>query len=537
MYRESEAQTDPYAPDYVVRPGSQPELLLLEPLTHGAGLPVNQRTMELIEKIKNKREWLKALPPMDSEENIRKRHVMMEEREMMEWGEREDELNKLQDRRLKALEKAMLKRENDHAFLEDQRIEYIRQKKLAGKEAVLKKIQAERVKAIRRLAEKRKYVEGKFIPEDIIKDYSNGGSEVYAPLVRNGVFTDKVSESVDRKHIPGEFLTLEGISELESTIPQNRLEPMVRRPEKRRPVTVHERKAALIAKHIEEVDRNLKLEKAKATDRAVPTRYLKRVELPPPRPPTPSVAKPIINEDAEVAAILLQRLLRGRAVQNEMFEGKQKRLELIRELQIVQTYNQEPLRTELEKQAFEEHKTTMVDSMLDNLQGEITGQTLDFLANELVRHQQDKIISELVREAERTRRIKEAKEAGLRQKEEKIRSEEDARFAIITKLNQQTADSFLDQVFDSAVQTASSLQAIHETRVKSENIIAVLDSLEDKLSRPEVVVADLVDNYLLANVENETIRREERLDELKFPLAAKQEVEATIDKVMAGLKL
>lgn len=34
-YRDSEAQTDPYTPEYVVRPGSAPELLTLATLTHG----------------------------------------------------------------------------------------------------------------------------------------------------------------------------------------------------------------------------------------------------------------------------------------------------------------------------------------------------------------------------------------------------------------------------------------------------------------------------------------------------------------------
>ena len=33
-YRDSEAQTDPYSPEYVIRPGSQPEILTLSSLTY-----------------------------------------------------------------------------------------------------------------------------------------------------------------------------------------------------------------------------------------------------------------------------------------------------------------------------------------------------------------------------------------------------------------------------------------------------------------------------------------------------------------------
>ena len=34
-YRDSETQTDPYSPEYVVQPGSQPELLTLATLCYG----------------------------------------------------------------------------------------------------------------------------------------------------------------------------------------------------------------------------------------------------------------------------------------------------------------------------------------------------------------------------------------------------------------------------------------------------------------------------------------------------------------------
>ena len=41
-YREQEAQTEPYTPEYVVRPGSQPELLTLATLSWGRLLETTQ---------------------------------------------------------------------------------------------------------------------------------------------------------------------------------------------------------------------------------------------------------------------------------------------------------------------------------------------------------------------------------------------------------------------------------------------------------------------------------------------------------------
>ena len=34
-FRDSEAQTDPYSPEYVIKPGSMPELLTLATLCYG----------------------------------------------------------------------------------------------------------------------------------------------------------------------------------------------------------------------------------------------------------------------------------------------------------------------------------------------------------------------------------------------------------------------------------------------------------------------------------------------------------------------
>jgi hypothetical protein len=55
------------------------------------------------------------------------------------------------------------------------------------------------------------------------------------------------------------------------------------------------------------------------------------------RPPTP-VARPLPqNRELLAAVVLLQRLLRGRAVQSEMYEGRVRRQDLIDELKHTST--------------------------------------------------------------------------------------------------------------------------------------------------------------------------------------------------------
>jgi len=59
------------------------------------------------------------------------------------------------------------------------------------------------------------------------------------------------------------------------------------------------------------------------------------------RQPTPTIKRDDDEEPDEksCAALLLQRLIRGRAYQNQMFEGKEKRLDLIHELRAAEEWS------------------------------------------------------------------------------------------------------------------------------------------------------------------------------------------------------
>ena len=60
----------------------------------------------------------------------------------------------------------------------------------------------------------------------------------------------------------------------------------------------------------------------------------------PERPGRKSKDKASTYFEQQKAALLLQRLIRGRAEQNMMFEGKEKRLDLIAELRITEEWRQ-----------------------------------------------------------------------------------------------------------------------------------------------------------------------------------------------------
>ncbi|KAJ3111548.1 Cilia- and flagella-associated protein 91 [Phlyctochytrium bullatum] len=95
MYRESEAQTDPYSPEYIVPANAAPpELLALATLTYGMGLPAGMAELEMIERARAKRAWEAMLPKVTDQESFEKRLRMMEEMELKEWQEREEEIKR-----------------------------------------------------------------------------------------------------------------------------------------------------------------------------------------------------------------------------------------------------------------------------------------------------------------------------------------------------------------------------------------------------------------------------------------------------------
>ena len=130
MYRDSDAQTDPYTPDYTVRPGAEPEILTLATLSHGQGLPVGRAEVEMIERARQKRLFESTLPPTTDEASFELRRAMLEEQELREWGEREKEIDRLQTERLNLLQKAIFAREEENEQLATQRVDALRRRKL-----------------------------------------------------------------------------------------------------------------------------------------------------------------------------------------------------------------------------------------------------------------------------------------------------------------------------------------------------------------------------------------------------------------------
>lgn len=139
---------------------------------------------------------------------------------------------------------------------------------------------------------------------------------------------------------------------------------------------------------------------------------------------TKKIADQAEKDKKRRATILLQRLIRGRAIQNFMFEGKEKRLDLISELRATEEYKNSSDLAE-EKNLIEVYQERVLDGVSEAIQSDIISKTMDNLSKELVRLKQERRIAGMVRLAEDVRRKREAEESGRRQAEQILRERED----------------------------------------------------------------------------------------------------------------
>merc|ERR1719440_1317989 len=151
LYRESEAQTNPYSPEGLVAPGQETEVLTLTHLQFGAGLPASRLEIEIIERTRQKRIFDAMLPPPTDEHGYMLRAGLMEEQEFREWSDRDNKIKTLQDKRLKLLVEALHAREDKVANRHSEKVERLRKMKEEERDRVLATTQRKRVQVLRKM--------------------------------------------------------------------------------------------------------------------------------------------------------------------------------------------------------------------------------------------------------------------------------------------------------------------------------------------------------------------------------------------------
>ncbi|XP_024624998.1 cilia- and flagella-associated protein 91-like [Neophocaena asiaeorientalis asiaeorientalis] len=249
-----------------------------------------------------------------------------------------------------------------------------------------------------------------------------------------------------------------------------------------------------------------------------PMRFLQRKPKPQPRLPTPTLEmNSNEEEDIEMAVIYLQKLLRGRVVQNMMFEGKEKdRLVKKAEKQVTLALQRQ--------RNLHEHKVSLVENHLAGLEGWVLADMFDFLSKELVRLQEERRVHALAMLAERQRRMREAEESGRRQVEERRLQEEDQIFKEVIKVHQSTVTSYLEDIILNTEENTAEEQARAEIEKMAEEINDIAYEMESRRTQlqSEEIVAELVYSFLIPELQKDFVKEKVRHAQQKHILAAHQ---------------
>ncbi|CAE7452464.1 CFAP91 [Symbiodinium natans] len=358
VFRESEAQTDPYSPDYQIQPNQVPEVLQLTHLTYGAGLPATEAELQIIERTRQKRLFKQMLPPPCDEFGMEVRVQLMEAQEFREWADRERTIKDLQDKRLKLLEQALVERDLKREDAQISKVDRVRQRKEEERDRKLAACQRLRTKVLRKMQKERTRADAPAMKRDVIAEYADFTSEVYAPLARHGHVPDYNTAKIEVQ--PSDLSTYPGLVQLEAS-----LHPSVLRAPEKHPKDMDKKKKSshqvrkelemtnALKTAMESIKKELQSEgDGGAGKDASPTTSggLKKFHVRNilDRPDSPRDKNDVLpeEEEQESAVLLLQRIIRGRAYQNLMFEGKEKRLDLINELRAAERFAETATTTE-----------------------------------------------------------------------------------------------------------------------------------------------------------------------------------------------
>merc|ERR1712072_795876 len=286
-------------------------------------------------------------------------------------------------------------------------------------------------------------------------------SQVYAPLARHGHVPDSNTARIEVQ--PADLTTFPGLVQLEQSLPPQLLRAADKHPKemsKKAKSSYQVRKDGEMANALKTamdgIKKELQQPDAEGKDGAASSAAtgLKKIHVRNilDRPETPRMKDDVLPEEEEqdAAVLLLQRIIRGRAFQNQMFEGKEKRLDLINELRAAERFAETATTVE-EKRYIDQLREKAFEGVLESIQGSVISSTLDQLSKELLRFQQERRIAAMVKLAEKDRQLRQAQESGRRQAEERLREREDEMFRQIMGVHQGTVDSYLEEVLTNTV--------------------------------------------------------------------------------------
>ena len=530
LFRESESQTDPAAFGQIERDGTFLEILELNDFSFGKGLPASMYEIELISKMREKRAFNDALPPLSDESCFHLRRKITQEQEVREWAYFENELKVANNQRLIKLQQLLETKEKESEEIRLRKIDEMKSLKEEEVETFIIKTRKLRVKIIRQTGkQKENFNKKQKFKRDTIMEYASFGSKVYAPLTRDGSNPDRHSFKFE---INNDYLEdFKGLNNLESELYYKKKLNVQRensvdsgfstdtsfkklqfnKGEKLHIKALDDAFDAIKRGERQREDEKQKLLEKQAQDLKLKENKEKKVE------------QKVEDLNVVEEVILLQRLLKGRYQQNLMYQGKFKRTELIKELRAAD-YWKSAGASEEENIILDNYVDKLTNGVIDAIQGNSISQNLDYLSKEVTRINQEKMINAVVNKAEDIRRKREAEEMGKRQAENLLRSRQDIMYKDILETNQSTMDSYINSLLSANVNKVSKKQVMREIEIKAKKLNTIVDKIESQFIKDDITVKDLVSSFIIPRINQNKVEDKVELEEKRFIETAKDTI-------------
>ncbi|CCW60886.1 unnamed protein product [Phytomonas sp. EM1] len=566
MYRENDTQTDPYSPDYYIPDDApkDPEILELKELTwQNKGLPAGQEEVELILRLRRRREVERSLQTSSKDPAvIEENHKKLRELEEIEWKEHEERVEKLNGRRLERMKTLLLDKESTREAINEDRLAHIKDTYMSALREKLSSLYSRRMADSHQIHTQRCRRRNLLSGSDAgtfggrggrgmstLRSSVPDGRETALSLPTGGGGEGAPEAGARQTRVlaydvrPTLLSVAEGVEVVDRTR-SSRIERIpaetFRFPEDEAirglPTVYRRREAERVVHSLDYAQRKIDREKGllrdddfAGTSPARPTAAqvldLYRVTPKVQRPDTPELElEGDADEEVEDAAILLQRLIRGRAVQNDFFEGKERCQGLIKELQAASYAKRAEELNMASSQAIaaeaSRQEEVAIQVVLDTAMGDIMRDTLGYLYQELQRQQDAERLEQLHIEAVAAREQREAAELARREAACVERECGEVQYKTLVRTTRTTAATFLEELCHKAVGETALQVAVDRER---EREAALLPRDPTDGVEKENLVCDMLDNFLVPVVLDRIERRGQE-HEKKAPATVAEEI-------------
>lgn len=335
MYRVSSAQTKPWQPRAEINANERetPEIVYVADMLKSDHLP-GKYEADVVERSRKKRHYQKALPklmkgkPIDGE-----KHTI----NAFEWENflaREDEIDGSQAERMRMLEEMFKAREKKMKAIADTRIRNFQNKSSIANEKKKNKLKSDHQRDLRKLEMKHKKIGNKYKTTDIAIQHIDRASDLYGPLMRFGEHPRQKHFEVFKTYYEPRLNTITHLDVKPDA------EKYINSKEKMwdpKPELKEIMKGLWDDKYLAELYNSLLKFRKTQEKRSKPTPDC--LQLIPVDEEDEVVCidtrHKVKNEQEFLDALLLQKIIRGRAIQNNINKGRSSCKSLIEEIKLV----------------------------------------------------------------------------------------------------------------------------------------------------------------------------------------------------------